>query len=420
MPNAYETGQILSTTIPASQRTYYEELLLDTIRVKSLLMNFCRYKEDFEAVKSGRMTFTEVLDAAPNWEPHPESVVWLKGGHLDSRQVSLELEIHGDVLKYNDYADLVSYWNRGDLRGLIRGKLGQLVTDEIDILARNAFMDHPSGYFAGGKTSLTTLLDADIMTPEYVQDIVVDLEESNIPGVFAPEDGRGASIVCVTTPRVIRDIRFNSNSPWLDVQAYEGTGRIFRNEVGTWNGVRFIKSNRLMLENYGEVLAEGSLAADAAEGSGAATVDGVYTVGQPGATTYVTLQTGEGASFTVGDRVTLHAGLAGSPPAKGDGTQETKRIVAINGDQISFDTPLLKAHAAGTIVTRGRDVHTSLFLGGPSVVMGVGERPNIHVLPKIDDLQLINRFSWRGFLKLQMFRPEYSRVLYTAGGSLSF
>ena len=414
-----DSGQVLSTSIPASQRTYYEMELLNTIRLQSILMGFCRYKEDFSAKATGKMTFTEVLDAAPNWEPHPESVVWLKGGHLDSRQVSLDLQIHGDVLKFNDYADQVSFWNNGDLRSLIRGKLGQLVTDEIDILARNAFLDHPSMYYPGTATSMATLTALDIMSPTFVQDIVVDLEESNIPGVMSPEDGAPVGVVCVTTPRVIRDIRHNADSPWLEVNAYENTGRIFRNEVGTWNGVRFVKSNRLHMRNYGEVLNQSDLVAAVSPGDGAAAVDGVYTVGQAGATTYITVTSAVG--FAVGDAITVHENLAaGSPPQKGDGTQETRRIVAIAGANISVDSPFLNEHAIGDYVTNGRDVHASLFIGGPSVVMGVGERPNIRILPKIDDLQLINRYSWRGFLKLQMFRSEYTRVLMTTGDPLSF
>jgi hypothetical protein len=171
------------------------------------------------------------------------------------------------------------------------------------------------------------------------------------------------------------------------------------------------------MRNYGEVLAESTLASDTVPGQGAATTDGVYTVGQAGATAYVTVV--DGSVFAVGDSVTIHAGTAGSPPSEDDGTQETRRIVSVDGNNISFDTPLLKDHTAGAVVTNGRDVHASLFIGGPSVVMGVGERPNIRVLPKIDDLQLVNRYSWRGFLKLQMYRPEYTRIVYTSGAALS-
>jgi N4-gp56 family major capsid protein len=418
MANAVETGQFLSTTTDQSTRTYYEKLLLDTIRMQSILVNFCRYKEDFGAKATGKMTFTEVLDAAPNWEALPESSVWLKGGHLDSRQVSLELEIHGDVLKFNDYADQVTFWNNGDLRGLVRGKLGQLVTDEIDHLALNAFLDHPSPYYTNATGTRASITATDVLTPTMIEDIVVDLEESNIPGVMTPEDGGSKSIVCVTTPRVIRDIRHNADSPWMEVNAYEQTGRIFRNEVGMWNGVRFIKSNRLHLRNYGEILAYTALAAAVTEGDGAAAIDGVYTVGDSSATNYITVD--DAAEFEAGDVITIHeVDSAGDAIDEGDGTQETRRIVSIDGNNISVDRPFLKAHSIDDQVTKGRDVHASIFIGGPSVVMGVGERPNIRILPKIDDLQLINRYSWRGFLKLQMFRPEYTRLMYSAGGALS-
>ena len=33
------------------------------------------------------------------------------------------------------------------------------------------------------------------------------LEEGNVPGVVATEDGGSATILCITTPRVIHDIR---------------------------------------------------------------------------------------------------------------------------------------------------------------------------------------------------------------------
>ena len=44
-----------------------------------------------------------------------------------------------------------------------------------------------------------------------------------------------------------------------------------------------------------------------------------------------------------------------------------------------------------------------MFHGGSSVVYGVGERPNVIVPPKYDDLQMVNRIGWRGFVKFQQF-----------------
>jgi hypothetical protein len=52
-------------------------------------------------------------------------------------------------------------------------------------------------------------------------------------------------------------------------------------------------------------------------------------------------------------------------------------------------------------------------LGGPAVVYAVSERPNVVVPPKYDDLMRINRIGWRAHVKFQMFRPEWTEVIWT-------
>ncbi len=95
MTNQYETGAIFSTNLPTGQRTYYESLLLETIRTKSILVPYCAIKEDFRARDTGVINYTEVLDAEPNWNAVAETDIWLKGSHLDSRSVQITLEIYG-------------------------------------------------------------------------------------------------------------------------------------------------------------------------------------------------------------------------------------------------------------------------------------------------------------------------------------
>jgi hypothetical protein len=63
------------------------------------------------------------------------------------------------------------------------------------------------------------------------------------------------------------------------------------------------------------------------------------------------------------------------------------------------------------------DIHSSIFMGGPGVVYGVGERPHPVNPPKYDDLMMVNRYGWRGFLKFQLFRPEYFEVVETSGST---
>jgi hypothetical protein len=244
----------------------------------------------------------------------------------------------------------------------------------------------------------------------------VHLEENEVPGVSAVGDGEGKSIVCVTTPRVIHDIRTNAGSKWLEVQEYAGSQRIFNSEAGTWGGVRFIKTNRLRMRNSGAAVAQTTLNGATVPGQGAAaTVDNVYSVGQSSSTRTVPVVDATG--FSVGMYVTIHAVGLGTTVLDSDGTQETRRIVGISGNDLSFDKPLLKPHADGDYITNAVDVHGSIFMGGPGVVYGVGERPHPVLLPVIDDLGMIRRLAWRGFVKMQLFRPEMFEVVETTGSN---
>jgi N4-gp56 family major capsid protein len=419
MTDAYETGAFLSAAMPAWQRTYYESLLLETLRMKSILVPYCAVKEDFRAKDTGQIVYSEVFDMEPNWNAQAESTLWLKGSHLDTRSLTINLAIYGDMLKYSDYSEIVQYLNKGDFRGLVRDKLGQSQRDTLDILARNAFLTHPSKVFAGGvRANRAAILATDLFDPDFVELARTHLEELEVPGLQATTDADIQTIACITTPRVVHDIRTWAGSDWLEVQNYGGGVRKLNGEVGTWGGVRFVRTNRLLLRNHGTVTQQNQLNGASVAGQGAyATVDTVYSPGQSGSTRYVTVDSAAG--FAVGDYVTIHdkdAGLgAGYAPVETDGTQETRRIVHISSQNISFDKPLLKPHDDNDLITKGVNIHTSIFQGGPGVVYAVGERPTPVFPPKIDDLQMINRIGWRAFVKFQLFRPEYFEVHETSG-----
>lgn len=422
MANDYVSGAMFSDSLPQWQRTYYEALLLETLRTKSILVPFCAVKEDFAARDTGRITYTEVFDTDPNYNPLGEQDIWMRGAHLDSRSVTIDLEIHGDTLKFSDYSEIVQYVNKGNLRGLVRDKIGRNQLDMLDILARNAFLSHPNKIYGNGDRASRDLIQStDTFDVDMAELARTHLEEGDIPGLAMTGDGDSQVIVCVTTPRVLHDIRTAAGSKWLETQQYVGTNRKFTSEVGMWGGVRFIKSNRLVLPNHGAVVQQTALASATVPGQGAAaTVDNVYTVGQSTSTRYVSVDAVTG--FTVGMNVTVHSALVSAPgeaPLESDGTQETRRIVAIDVAQnrLTFNKPLLKPHAEDDWVTSGIGIHSAIFIGGPAVVYGVGERPTPVLPPKIDDLQMVNRYGWRGFLKFQMFRPEFIEVHEIAGST---
>lgn len=77
MPDALETGAMYSANIPAWQRQWYESALLETLRMKSIMVPYCAVKEDFAAKNTGLITYTEVLDSEPNWNPMSEQTLWM-------------------------------------------------------------------------------------------------------------------------------------------------------------------------------------------------------------------------------------------------------------------------------------------------------------------------------------------------------
>ncbi len=154
MTNELTTGAMYSTAIPSWQRTYYEALLLETLRTKSILMPYTIMKEDHAARNTGIVSYTEVFDTDPNYNALAETDIWMRGAHLDSRSLQISLEIHGDTLKFSDYSEVVQYINQGNLKGLVRDKIGQNMRDTLDILARNAFLSVDNNYKRfGGSTS---------------------------------------------------------------------------------------------------------------------------------------------------------------------------------------------------------------------------------------------------------------------------
>ena len=62
MANEYQTGVLNTTSLPNGQRAYYEQLLLESLRTKSILVPFTVMKEDFRGRDTGVINYTEVYD----------------------------------------------------------------------------------------------------------------------------------------------------------------------------------------------------------------------------------------------------------------------------------------------------------------------------------------------------------------------
>jgi N4-gp56 family major capsid protein len=420
MPNEYVTGALWSSTLPDWQRDYYSLLLLETLRAKSILVPYCAQKRDYSGANSGVIIYTEVMDTEPDWSPLTESDIWLRGAHLDSRTVQIALEIHGDILKFSEYSEIVQYVRKGDMNGLVRDKIGQNQTDYLDILCRNAFATHPHPIYGGDATSRATLVqnESDYFNLTMLETMRIHMEENDVPGVQPVSDNDIQTLVCLTTPRCIKDIRQKMTN-WVSAQEYAGSVRLFNGEVGMWDGMRFVRTNRMRFRNAGLASFQSTLNGAVVAGQGAAgTVDTVYTPGQSNSTRYITLASV--VDLEVGNTVTIHDATKGVTVLDSDGSQESRRVVSIGvggAQRVALNKPLSKPHATGDYVTVAPDCHMSTVLGGPAVVYGVGEDPHVINPPVIDDLQMVQRVGWRGFLKFQQFRPEFYEAAFVTGST---
>jgi hypothetical protein len=109
-----------------------------------------------------------------------------------------------------------------------------------------------------------------------------------------------------------------------------------------------------------------------------------------------------------------------------------RRIVAKDGNVISFDRPLLKdftteinasgtgAAASGTgvygFVTKALSLHINLMLADTmGVICGVMVPPRLYAPRPIDLYESVYRMGWDAYWKFQLFKPEAFEVFVTAG-----
>jgi N4-gp56 family major capsid protein len=411
-----ETGVITTNLLPESLRVFYEKVLLDTPRSKTIYRQFATTKYDVAARDAKQVTFTEVFDLHPAIGTLSEAVPFVEGAYLDGEQTTIAITEHGNTIKTNAFHATVQYWNSGNFRSLVREKLGWNLADSVDIMARNAFLTttnvHYSDAGAGAApTTRATIAADDVYLPDYGDQSRTNLESRDALGV--DEEG---SIVAIVHPRQARDIRKNS-SEFIDIVKYAKPVNLLRGEIGMLDGVRYVKSNRAKLPNAGATVAQLALDAASVKGQGGPNSDNKSLL------KYVQLPAASDLSaFAVGQEVTIHDHNLGTAVLETDPTAEHRVIVQVDdaNDRLYFDRPLFLAHSAGNYVTEARDVYAVTMMAGPGVVWAVGLMPQVIVPLVIDDFGRIFRLSWYGIFDFHCYRPDFTEVWYTAASTADY
>ena len=159
----------------------------------------------------------------------------------------------------------------------------------LDILARNAFLTHPNKVYGGGlRADRLAIAATDLFDPDLAELARTHLEEAEVPGVAGDPGQRHPDHRVPDHPARGARHPHRRRLRLAGSAELRRRGKKFTGEVGTWGGVRFVRTNRLVLRNHGAVANRPPSAADTVPGQGAAaTVDTVYSVGQSNSIRYV-------------------------------------------------------------------------------------------------------------------------------------
>lgn len=433
--------------IDKNQRVWYDPDLISLFRQRALFTPTIQFVKNLGDVRATKMVMNQLLDAHPDYTALAVRQIWMPASHIDSRQLEITFTRYGGKVAYNNYDDLVTYWrqnNQEGIRRIMRGQLGFHMTDVLDLLARNAYLKGAldTGYvlYQGGGTSFNDLGTGDLFDIKVAMEIWLGMSLRGVASALG-ESGVANSIICYTTPSVIYDVQTAAGSEWIAVNQYQGQQALLRYEVGSYKNVRFVQSPKLVLWNAGAIIAQGTISAAVHAGDGApdpssTKVDGTYMVGQEtaGIVNYIpvtsTWLTGTLADINVNDMITIHLtrtsayGITnGVNPF--EGTAQVRRVVAkVDGtpDQLVLDKPVMLDYATDLgggvygYVTKGRNIHGNIFVGGPQgIVSGVAAPPRLHTPPPVDDFEMVQRFSWDAYMGYQPYAPEVFEVVFCAG-----
>lgn len=356
---------------------------------------------------------------------------------------------------------MFNYWEteggKAELLGIMKNQMGQIVTDHLDILSRNAFLTNPYSLIGNGSgTDFGDITSTSKISTEIIDSIWLGMRDRSMPFASMPNPyPTGNEIICITTAGVVHDLKREVGAggalAFVDASKYQGGTNLMRGELGMWRGVRFIDNGMAKLRNVGTATVQTTVVAPVLPGDGAPgsaeLVEEVRYVGQPDAAHYIEVTSAVGLS--AGDIVTVHKTRHAGTNIRGvlngvDYTDPMAQDLEIHSvdtvsvpNRITFKEPYMMISGNGKgletdlgsgvygYVTLGQTVHTALFLnpaavnspGAAPLVCGVAQPPVVYTPPPNDDYMSIYRISYDFWMKYALWEPRVFEIWFGAGAN---
>lgn len=446
--------------LETGRRTWYDPYLYMMYRTKSIYSGYVRHQIDFTSIRSNTAVMTEAYDPHINYNPIDRRQLSVAATGIDTRQRQFTFYRYGDAVKYSRAdANAWAFNNLKDLSAIAaiaQSQLGMQIVGTMDMLARNTMFQSPYFFLANGEggsgnPNMSSISVNDKLTTNMIEDIYMSFMFQQAPYLSGASTWWGnesgftpGTMVCLTTPGIIRDIKEQHPRDWFAIHAYANPSQLLTNEVGTFMNTRFVVSPHNVLWNHGKLQAQVAVSEPIQEGDGAPDelVDRTWMVGQPNAKHYIQLAATDeagatvdaaymNANFKIDDKITLHFSRTAdfgqtSPngPDYRDGRIVNARIVKIdaNNRRLSFDRPIMlpftteAATGKYAYVSKGVHIHVSLFFAGSdAVVLGVAQPPTVYYPPQLDMFQMQHIVAWDALLAYDTYNPHVMMPVFSAG-----
>jgi hypothetical protein len=423
------------------------------------LMNFVNMPSGADTWYTGR----EMLAGHTNHNAIGNRQRFIEAMYVDNRVKRLvSNQRHGGKVQLHEFDELVSRWGNGSpqfMMALLRGQLGQSITETHEKLARDALFTNAQFQFLAngtrwsvGTADWSTLSGATYQVDiRQINEVRLRLTERSSAytrnwGTFAqpvPGSQFAGDMLVLTTPNVLYDIENSDEGYWLESLHVLQDERIINGGRFRYKGMTFAENRSGILYNAGPITHQCGVTSPILWGDGSpdpdagTQVDNIYFVGQSGAdcTHYIQCDDIGTSQFEQGDRITIHTSRTsdygvtnGCDIFDGESYEATVVSVDESTERIVIREPMTYEYTAAftatpvstasatiyAFVTKARAVHPIVFVGSRGMcTFAMRTKIRTHnPEDNIADLPGVIRATWDQYGQYNLWNPYPWEILY--------
>ena len=377
-PGSYEANPVNLTTQDAwaaNMKTFYDTSLLENSREKQIFDQFGMK----QPMKGNTVEWRKFNTFKKALTPLSEGVI-PTGELFGMTAITAQTTQHGN---YTTVSDRLSVEGYNDTIYNATVEMGESGAATADTLTRNIIIAGNSVAYCptisgSTETPVTSRADLDstaVLTPKMINKAVTFLKKNKAPRYS------GNTYVAIIHPSVAEDLR--ESNEWKEFHKYADVAPIFKGEIGTLHGCRFVESNEAKVWR-GEDLTSASRTLSiktAVSASTTAAVKEAITTAEATALAGVTIADADGNEYTIASAT---AGAAGSA------SLTLSAAATIAKDAVLYPT-------GGGLL--GNSVYATLFLGANAfgVLEPSGETMEMIIHDKDEIGGPLNQFSTIGY-----------------------